>query len=109
MLSFIPGETYSQRIQVKSPLPGLVCWIAFRPVYNPELRDWVLFIKRGNEPARSGKCPTQLEIESHLRSWLLRHHKRRLFSTRFADLRRIAEGKHPRQQLEVRRRTLTEW
>ena len=90
MLTLQPGNTYSERIFIRSPRPGVVCWISYKSIYNPEMLDWELFVKRRNEPVFSRKCPLRLEVESRLRAWMLRVHRRPLASLRYAQLRAVA-------------------
>ena len=48
-------------------------------------------------PPRSGKSPTGILVESHLRSWLLQRFKLSLRDLRFEELRTVARAtqKHP--------------
>jgi hypothetical protein len=48
-------------------------------------------------PPRSGKSPTGILVESHLRAWLLQRFKLKLRDLRFEELCRIALAaqKHP--------------
>ena len=54
--------------------------------------DWMLWFERQGRQTH-GKCPLRLEIESRLRSWLLREFKMPLSTLSFDELRLIAEGK----------------
>ena len=54
--------------------------------------DWMLWFERQGRQAH-GKCPLRLEIESRLRSWLLREFKMPLSTLSYEELRLIAEGK----------------
>jgi hypothetical protein len=66
-------------------------WIEHKP-WRYGGTDWQLWIERGGRPTR-GKCPLRLEIESRLRSWLLRELKLPLSTLSYTELRLIAEGK----------------
>ncbi len=68
-------------------------WIARIPRRSPDERiNWQLWVReRPDSPARTAKCPLQLEVESQLRSWLLRRYRRRLRMLDFAELCHIAE------------------
>jgi hypothetical protein len=48
-------------------------------------------------PPRSGKSPTGILVESHLRAWLLQRFKLKLRDLRFEELLEIATAaqKHP--------------
>jgi hypothetical protein len=105
MLTYIPGETYSERIIVRTMRANVLCWIEYRPaglyVYGSRhqvQRDWVLKIKRGQGPAMANKCPLKLELESHLRAWMLRVTHRPLALWRFDELRELALGKQGIEQ-----------
>jgi hypothetical protein len=54
--------------------------------------DWQLWIER-NGRMTSAKCPLHLEIESLLRSWLLRVSGLPLNTLTYTELRLITEGK----------------
>jgi hypothetical protein len=54
--------------------------------------DWQLWVER-NGRMTSAKCPLQLEIESLLRSWLLRVSGIPLHTLTYTQLRLITEGK----------------
>jgi hypothetical protein len=54
--------------------------------------DWQLWIER-NGRITSAKCPLRLEIESRLRSWLLRVSGMPLHTLTYTQLRLITEGK----------------
>jgi hypothetical protein len=54
--------------------------------------DWQLWIER-NGRMTSAKCPLRLEIESRLRSWLLRVSGMPLHTLTYTELRLITEGK----------------
>ena len=54
--------------------------------------DWQLWIER-NGRMTSAKCPLRLEIESRLRSWLLRVSGLPLHTLTYTQLRLITEGK----------------
>ena len=54
--------------------------------------DWMLWFERQGRQTH-GKCPLHLEIESRLRSWLLREFKMPLSALSYDELRLIAEGK----------------
>ena len=66
--------------------------------------DWQLWIERKGRMTRA-KCPLRLEIESRLRSWLLRVSGMPLHTLTFTELRLIAEGKiHEAHRIHVRGR-----
>jgi hypothetical protein len=54
--------------------------------------DWQLWVER-NGKMTSAKCPLRLEIESRLRSWLLRVSGMPLHTLTYTQLRLITEGK----------------
>ena len=54
--------------------------------------DWQLWIERKGRMT-SAKCPLRLEIESRLRSWLLRVSGLPLHTLTYTELRLITEGK----------------
>ena len=53
--------------------------------------DWALWVRRG-EAVSAAKSPTRLLVESRLKAWLLSRVGRPLYTLRFRDLARIAEG-----------------
>jgi hypothetical protein len=66
--------------------------------------DWQLWIERNGTPTRA-KCPLRLEVESRLRSWLLRVSGMPLHTLTYTELRLITEGKIPEaRRLHVRGR-----
>jgi hypothetical protein len=67
-------------------------WIEHKP-WRYGHADWQLWIERDQRVTR-GKCPPRLEIESRLRSWLLRECKLPLYTLSYDELRLIAEGRH---------------
>jgi hypothetical protein len=75
---------YLQGVRVKA-------WIEHKP-WRYGHTDWQLWIERKGTVTR-GKCPLRLEIESRLRSWLLRECKVPLGTLSYTELRLIAEGK----------------
>jgi hypothetical protein len=66
-------------------------WIEHEP-WRYGGTDWQLWIERKGTLTR-GKCPLGLEVESRLRSWLLRELKIPLHTLSYTELRLIAEGK----------------
>ena len=72
---------------------GTEAWISQVLRQHPDQKiNWVIWVRKNpGLPARTGKSPLRLEIESRLRAWLLRRYRRCLFTLDFADLRRIAE------------------
>jgi hypothetical protein len=54
--------------------------------------DWELWIERNGKMTKA-KCPMRLEVESRLRSWLLRVSGMPLHSLTYIQLRLITEGK----------------
>jgi hypothetical protein len=101
MLLLNAANTHSERILIHSPRAGVTCWIAYRYVYNSELQDWALFVKRHGQPAFSRKCPLRLEIESRLRAWMLRTYRRPLASFSYRELRAIALKRQASQAIHV--------
>jgi hypothetical protein len=78
-----------------------VSWIEHRSWHLRGI-DWQLWIER-NGRVTSAKCPLRLEIESRLRSWLLRVSGMPLNTLTYTELRLIAEGKIPAaKRLHVR-------
>jgi len=67
-------------------------WIEHKP-WRYGGTDWQLWIERGGTVTRA-KCPLRIELESLLRSWLLRECKMPLHTLSYTELRLIAEGKH---------------
>ena len=64
--------------------------------------DWQLWVERKGRMT-SAKCPVRLEIESLLRSWLLRVSGLPLHTLTYTQLRLITEGKIPEaKRLHVR-------
>ena len=64
--------------------------------------DWQLWVERDGRMT-SAKCPLRLEIESLLRSWLLRVSGLPLNTLTYTQLRLITEGKIPEaKRLHVR-------
>jgi hypothetical protein len=66
-------------------------WIEHKP-WRSGGTDWQLWIERNGTLTRA-KCPLRIEIESLLRSWLLRECKLPLSTLSYTELRLIAEGK----------------
>ena len=63
-----------------------------------EVHNWRLWVQRSDLlPPRSGKSPTGILVESHLRAWLLQRFRLKLRDLRFEELCAIAEHtqKHP--------------
>jgi hypothetical protein len=56
--------------------------------------DWQLWVECKGRMT-SAKCPLRLEVESRLRSWLLRVSGMPLHTLTYTELRLIAEGKIP--------------
>ena len=78
-------RTHEPRLYIQ----GVPCeaWIAEGPYGT----GWVLWVRhRPHSPASQEKCPTQIEIASRLRAWLLHRYHRRLFTTSFRELYAIA-------------------
>ncbi len=76
-------------------------WIEHRSWHLRGL-DWQLWIERKGRMT-GAKCPLRLEIESRLRSWLLRVSGMPLNTLTYTQLRLIAEGKIPEaRRLHVR-------
>src|SRR4051812_36504487 len=61
--------------------------------------DWQLWVER-NGKMTSAKCPLRLEIESRLRSWLLRVSGMPLHTLTYTQLRLITEGKIAKSRAE---------
>ena len=83
-----PAVTYP-RIHVDG-VP-VKAWIEHKP-WRYGSTDWQLWFERGGRLAR-GKCQLRLEIESKLRSWLLRQCGVPLGTLSYEELRLVAEGK----------------
>ena len=66
-------------------------WIEHKP-WRYGHTDWQLWIERNGTMTRA-KCPLRIELESLLRSWLLRECKLPLSTLSYTELRLIAEGK----------------
>ena len=76
-------------------------WIEHQP-WRHGSPDWTLWYERHGRLAR-GKCQLRLQIESQLRSWLLRVSGMPLHTLTYTELRLIAEGKIPEaRRLHVR-------
>ena len=72
---------------------GAETWISQIPRRHPDQKiNWQLWVRhKPGLPARTGRSPLQLEIESRLRAWLLRRYRRCLRMLDFAKLCLIAE------------------
>jgi hypothetical protein len=66
-------------------------WIEHRS-WHLRGHDWQLWIERKGRMT-SAKCPLRLEIESRLRSWLLRVSGMPLHTLTYTQLRLITQGK----------------
>jgi hypothetical protein len=89
---FLGRENFIGEPRVYIEYRGVEAWIAKRPLFGNPGRDWQLWVRRGpGFPARTGKSPVRLAIESRLRAWILSRYKRPLFTLRFDELCRIAE------------------
>ena len=78
-------------------------WIEHRSWHRRGV-DWQLWIERQGRMT-STKCPLRLEIESRLRSWLLRVSGMPLNTLSYTELRLITEGKIPAaRRLHIRGR-----
>ena len=53
--------------------------------------DWSLYVRSG-ERSTAEKSPTRLLIESRLKAWLFQRCGRPLYTLRFRDLAKIADG-----------------
>ena len=73
-------------------------WIVHKEPDRAGEIDWELWIERNGKLSRA-KCQLRLEVESLLRSWLLRVGGMPLHTLTYTQLRLIAEGK----SLEARR------
>jgi hypothetical protein len=67
-------------------------WIVHKEPDRAGGIDWQLWIERKGRMT-TAKCPLRLEIESRLRSWLLRVSGMPLNTLTFTQLRLITEGK----------------
>jgi hypothetical protein len=93
---------------IQNPYPRLhlrgvqsTAWIEHRSWHLRGI-DWQLWIERNGRMTRA-KCPLRLEIESSLRSWLLRVSGMPLNTLTYTQLRLITEGKIPAaKRLHVR-------
>ena len=90
MLRVAPSPTsvfprlYLQGVRAKA-------WIEHKP-WRYGGTDWQLWIECKGTMTRA-KCPLRIEMESLLRSWLLRELKMPLSTLSYTELRLIAEGK----------------
>jgi hypothetical protein len=75
-------------------IPRGKAWIAHIPRRSPEhIVDWNIWVRLDkSDVGRSAKSPLKVEVESALRSWLLRRYRRFLKTVSFSDLCRIAEA-----------------
>ena len=95
-------ETGAPRLIIQNPYAK--AWIGryrrlnehFR--HENEVHNCKMWVERCPDlPPRSGKSPTGILIESHLRAWLLRRYKLKLRDLRFEELYELAQAteKHP--------------
>jgi hypothetical protein len=95
-------------LSIQTPYPRLLlqgvrgpAWIEHRSWHLRGV-DWQLWIERKGRMT-CAKCPLRLEIESRLRSWLLRVSGMPLHTLTYTELRLITEGKIPEaRRLHVR-------
>jgi hypothetical protein len=89
-------ETGAPRLIISNPFAK--AWISpyrrlnehFRHVN--EVHDWRMWVERSEHlPPRSGKSPTGILVESHLRAWLLQRYRLKLRDLRFEELLEIAK------------------
>src|SRR3712207_6100184 len=91
MLS-LSRENFTGELRVYVEYRGVEAWIAKRPLFRNPGRDWQLWVRRTpGFPARTGKSPMRVALESHLKAWLLAQYHRSLYTLTFAELCRIAE------------------
>lgn len=90
MLRIVPSVAASYPLIRIDGAPAKA-WIEHKP-WRHGSTDWTLWYEHRGRPAR-GKCQLRLEIESRLRAWLLRHHRLRLATLSFDELRLLAGGK----------------
>ncbi len=83
-----PGSAYPRLYLDCVPVKA---WIEHSP-WRYGSTDWQLWYEREGRLAR-GKCQLRLEIESKLRSWLLRRCRVPLNTLSYEELRLVAEGK----------------
>ncbi len=83
------AESYDgePRLILRSPALSAEAWIEPARSYTSYPgADWVLWYRLPNRPACAHKSQLRLEIESALRAWLLRAHRRRLYAMSFREL-----------------------
>ena len=100
MLQIDPAiqSTYPRLHLQGMPVPA---WIDHRSWHLRGV-DWQLWVESKGRMT-SAKCPLRLEIESRLRSWLLRVSGMPLHTLTYTELRLITEGKIPEaRRLHVR-------
>jgi hypothetical protein len=90
-------ETGAPRLMIRNPYAK--AWISPYRRLNEHLRhinevhNWRMWVERSPHlPPRSGKSPTGILIESHLRAWLLRRFKLKLRDLRFEELCAVAQA-----------------
>lgn len=80
--------------EVRLYIPGVPvdAWIsADAPIGQLRGSDWVLWVRAGNKTTAE-KSPTRLFVESRLKAWLYGRVGRTLYTLRFRDLAKLAEG-----------------
>ncbi len=88
-----PGTSFPRlRIQQRVQRAWVEAWIVHKAPERVGGTDWELWVKRNGAFSRS-KCQLRLEVESLLRSWLLRECRVPLSTLTYDELRLIAEGK----------------
>ena len=101
MLHLYQGSTGEPRLYIRHPALPVEAWIERSRSPTPHSgADWILWYRRApHQPAHMHKSQLRLEIESALRSWLLRTYRRRLYSLNFGDLCALARASHRREKV----------
>lgn len=100
MLHLWENRTGEPRLYVQHPALAAEAWIEPAHSYGSYPgADWVLWYRLPHRPACTHKCQLRLEIESVLRAWLLRTHRRRLYSMSFGDLCALARASRQREEV----------
>ena len=94
MLHVTRSHDGEPRLYVRHPALSAEAWMArSRSLASYPGPDWVVWYRHApNRPACAFKSQLRLEIESVLRAWLLRTHRRRLYDLAFRDLCALAEA-----------------
>ena len=88
-----PGTSFPRlRTRQRVYRAWVEAWIVHKDPERTGGIDWELWIARNGKLSRA-KCQLRLEVESLLRSWLLRECRVPLSTLSYLELRLIAEGK----------------